>query len=156
MSSLPSPSALQGVSIQPEPEGILYCQFNSPERSAIDEWATWIEQWQLQGLWYGKAVIRLLIDCRAIEKQPLRYFLECLSDYNREYPMLTPPHLRLAYVSPDGVPVLSLFGVLADLIEGLEAEFFEASAYTQARAWLMSDLAPLPRPQDDSSESDWH
>lgn len=156
MSTLPSLSTHPGLRIDTSPEGIILSQFHSAERSAVDEWTRWIEAYQLQGLWYGKNIIHLLVDCRSIDKPPIRYFLECLSDYNREYPQLKPPKVRLAYVHAEQTNILAVFMVLADLIEGLEAEFFPASAYAQAKTWLLSNAAPKPRTeQEQPGAGDW-
>lgn len=111
--------------------------FQETGRSAIDAWAAQIETLQLAGKWYGQAQVRILLDVRQIEL-PVRYLFECLSDYNRAYAHLVPPHVRLAYVHKPETIILGIYRMFAELMSTpCTAEFFSADQYADAVKWLL-------------------
>lgn len=109
--------------------------FHAGSRDAVKEWAQHIERLQLAQNWYGQDHIRLLLDARDAVNLPIRYLFEMLSDYNRPYPNLEPPHLTMAYLrSPDTV-ILDIYLMMAELFEPpLTVQFFTDDA--KAQAWL--------------------
>lgn len=120
--------------------GVHEFRFLEPTRDAVDEWANHLEQLQLQGHWYGRETVRLILDTRQSGSLPIRYLFECLSDYNREYAHLKPPKVRIAYVHAPSQIILPIFSTFADLMPvPTKARFFEADAYDQALAWLHSE-----------------
>lgn len=109
--------------------------FRSSDRSAIDAWVDILEDIQLQGRWYGKPKVSLLLDARQASYLPLRYLFECLSDYNRAYPDLTPPRVQMAYIHSPTAVILSIYYTLAELMaQPVTVEFFTEKA--EGIAWL--------------------
>lgn len=120
--------------------GVFEFTFFADNHHAVDQWANLIEQLQLEGKWYGQPVVRLLMDTRESGQLPLRYLFECLSDYNREYPHLQPPHVRLAYVHSSAFTMLDVFKMFATLMPSpTAAEFFDETQYDQAVSWVLSN-----------------
>lgn len=110
-------------------------ELSEGSRDAVKALADCIEKLQLDGKWYGKGHLRLLVDARIAVGLPIRYLFEVLSDYNRPYPNLEPPKLSLAYLrSPDTV-ILDVYHMLAELFEPpLTVQFFTDDA--RAKRWL--------------------
>lgn len=122
--------------------GIHQFTFFADDRSAVDEWAAHIEQLQINGKWYGKGVMRLLLDSRASGQLPMRYLFECLSDYNREYEhlRLKAPEIRMAYVHDDSIAILEIFNLFAGLMPvPTQARFFSDHEIEAAKVWLLAD-----------------
>jgi len=139
------------IHIVEDSQGIYTCVFHSSEREAIDQWMAIIEDWQVKGLWYGREQVYLLVDASQVKGLPLRYLLECLADYNRVYPGLQPPHVRLAYLYAPQERVPAVFSLVARLMnDRLQADYFESNQEEQARAWLLSLCLPTERPSDDT------
>ena len=125
---------------QERDNGVFEFTFFADDYHAVDQWADRIEQLQLAGKWYGKSVVRLLLDTRNSGQLPLRYLFECLSDYNREYPHLQPPHVRLAYVHSSSFTMLDVFKMFATLLPvPTVAEFFTEDEYDDAMNWVLAD-----------------
>lgn len=105
-------------------------------REAVKTMAHYIEQIQVAHEWYGREQIRLLVDARSAVGLPIRYLFELLSDYNRAYPNLEPPRLKLALVrSPDAV-ILDIYHMMAELFEPpLTVQFFIDE--DRAKRWLL-------------------
>lgn len=117
--------------------------FEAGTREAVRAWAHELEQVQLAGNWYGKERVRVLLDARRAVDLPIRYLFECLSDYNREYPDLKPPRVRMAYLHDSETIILSIFYMFAELLaEEVTVEFFTDKA--EALAWLQADPASEP------------
>lgn len=111
--------------------------FEKTGREAIDAWAAQLEGLQLVGKWYGREQVRVLLDVRDVEL-PIRYLFECLSDYNRAYQNLVPPHVRLAYVHKPGTIILEIYRMFAELMSTpCTAEFFDSDRYPDAIKWLL-------------------
>ena len=109
--------------------------FRSGSREAVREWLNQLETIQLAGDWYGKDAVYVLLDARQAVDLPIRYLFECLSDYNREYPDLKPPAVKIAYLHHPDTIVLSIFYLFAELLDSsVTVEFFADSS--KARAWL--------------------
>ncbi len=118
-------------------DGIYEFVFAQTGREAIDAWAAQLETLQLAGNWYGKGQVRVLLDVRDVEL-PVRYLFECLSDYNRAYHNLIPPHVRLAYVHKPATIILDIYRMFAELMSTpCTAEFFPAERYAEAVKWLL-------------------
>jgi hypothetical protein len=111
--------------------------FTDGSRDAVRAWANHIEQLQLGQGWYNHGHMHLLLDAREAVHLPIRYLFEVLSDYNRAYPNLEPPRVKMAYLrSPDTV-VLDVYHMMAELFEPpLTVQFFTDE--NKARAWLQS------------------
>lgn len=110
---------------------------NEGTRDAVKAWANHIEELQLAQQWYGIERVHLLVDARNAVGLPIRYLFEILSDYNRAYPDLEPPALKLAFLrSPDTV-ILDIYHMMAELFDPpLSIQFFiEESA---AKRWLIN------------------
>jgi hypothetical protein len=109
--------------------------FHAENREAILTWAQHIENLQLNGQWYDKGHIKLLIDARQAINLSLRYFFEMLSDYNRAYPDLEAPRITMAFLrSPDTV-ILDIYLMMAELFEPpLTVQFFTDEE--KALRWL--------------------
>jgi hypothetical protein len=111
--------------------------FHDDSREAVQEWASHIEQLQLAQEWYNKGQINLLLDAREAVNLPIRYLFEMLSDYNRIYPGLEAPRLKLAYLRSPETIVLDVYSMMAELFEPpLTVQFF--TDVSKARAWLQS------------------
>ncbi|MCS6835985.1 MAG: STAS/SEC14 domain-containing protein [Anaerolineae bacterium] len=137
-------------------QNICTCVFFSSSREAIDEWMSIIEKWQVRGLWYGRQVVRLLVDASQVKGLPLRYLLECLADYNRAYPGLQAPNVRLAYLYSADERVPSVFSLVARLMSNtLQADYFPREQLEAARAWLLSNDPPIERTLENADLSDW-
>jgi hypothetical protein len=118
-------------------DGIYEFVFEQTGREAIDAWAGQLEELQLAGKWYGKAQVCVLLDVRHVEL-PVRYLFECLSDYNRAYRNLIPPHVRLAYIHKPETIILDIYRMFAELMSTpCTAEFFVADRYAEAIKWLL-------------------
>lgn len=118
-------------------DGILEFVFEQTGREAINAWAAQLEALQLAGKWYGQGQVRVLLDVRGVEL-PVRYLFECLSDYNRAYNNLIPPHVRLAYVHKPETIILDIYRMFAELMSTpCTAEFFAADRYPDAINWLL-------------------
>lgn len=111
--------------------------FSEGSRDAVKVFAQHIENLQLAKNWYGKGQVRLLLDARTAINLPVRYLFEILSDYNRAYPDLAPPQIKMAYVrSPDTV-ILDIYNMMAELFEPpLTVQFF--TDIERAQRWLES------------------
>lgn len=121
------------------PDGVHQFTFHETSREAVDEWTNHLEQLQLAHKWYGKGIVRLMLDARA-GSLPIRYLFECLSDYNREYAELTPPHVRMAYVYGEESQMLSIFASFADLMPvPTRAAFFKSEEFDKALGWLKTE-----------------
>jgi len=105
-------------------------------RDAVKAMANHIEELQLARQWYGIDQIRMLVDAREAVGLPIRYLFEILSDYNRAYPDLEPPGLKLAFLrSPDTV-ILDIYHMMAELFDPpLSIQFFIDE--DAAKRWLM-------------------
>lgn len=118
-------------------EEVHYFTFENEGREAVDQWAAQVEQLQLDGKWYGKDIVRLVLDARHSANIPIRYLFECLSDYNREYPHLTPPYVRLAFIHSDNTVVLSIFRSFSEMSSTpMSVEFFSESDHAAALDWV--------------------
>jgi hypothetical protein len=74
---------------------------------------------------------------RAAVNLPIRYLFEMLSDYNRSYPNLAAPQVKMAYLRSPETVVLDVYSMMAELFEPpLTVQFFTDE--TKARAWLQS------------------
>ena len=111
--------------------------FPEGTREAVKAWADHIENLQLQQVWYNTGQMNILIDARSAIDLPIRYLFEMLSDYNRGYPNLEAPHVKMAYLrSPDTV-VLDIYQMMAELFDPpLTVQFFTDE--DKARTWLKS------------------
>ena len=111
--------------------------FHGENRDAVQAWANHVEQLQLAQAWYNKNQIDILVDAREAVNLPIRYLFEMLSDYNRSYPNLEAPRVKMAYLrSPDTV-VLDIYQMMAELFEPpLTIQFFTDE--NKARVWLQS------------------
>lgn len=119
-------------------DGVHRFTFEAGTREAVRAWAHELEQVQLAGQWYGKEHVRVLLDARQAIDLPIRYLFECLSDYNREYPDLKPPHVRMAYLHNSETIILSIFYMFAELLaEEVTVEFFTDKQ--AALAWVQAD-----------------
>jgi hypothetical protein len=149
-------AAEEKIHITQDAQGIYTCVFYSPSRDAIDDWMSIIEEWQVRGLWYSREVVRLLVDSSQVRGLPLRYLLECLADYNRTYPGLQAPYVRLAYLYSADERVPAVFSLVARLMsDTLQADYFPLEQAEAARAWLLSDQPPTDRPVDESNLQSW-
>jgi hypothetical protein len=111
--------------------------FRDDSRDAVQAWANHIEQLQLAQTWYNKAQIHLLLDAREAVNLPIRYLFEMLSDYNRSYPNLQAPRVKMAYLRSPETVVLDVYSMMAELFEPpLTVQFFTDAS--KARAWLQS------------------
>jgi hypothetical protein len=114
--------------------------FRTGSREAVRAWLDRLEKIQLAGEWYGKDAVYVLLDARQAVDLPIRSLFECLSDYNREYPDLKPPSVRMAYLHHPDTIVLSIYYLFAELLDSsVTVEFFDDER--EARAWLQSDTA---------------
>ena len=111
--------------------------FHGESRDAVQAWANHVEQLQLAQAWYNKNQVEILVDAREAVNLPIRYLFELLSDYNRSYPNLEAPRVKMAYLrSPDTV-VLDIYQMMAELFEPpLTIQFFIDE--NKARTWLQS------------------
>lgn len=117
--------------------GVHHFTFEADGHAAVDAWAHQIEQLQLAGKWYGLPLVRMVIDARKTPQIPIRYFFECLSDYNREYPGLKPPSLQIAFIHDPNTVVLSIFHSFAELMSTpVEARYFPSHQDDAALKWL--------------------
>lgn len=106
-------------------------------RKAVDVWAHHIEQLQIDRKWYGLGHIRLLVDAREAKGLPIRYLFEMLSDYNRAYEGLEPPHITLAYLRNPDTVILDVYHMMAEYFEPpLTVQFFTDEA--RAKNWLIN------------------
>jgi hypothetical protein len=122
---------------QPQSDNQHHFTFRSGTRQAVREWLNRLETIQLKGKWYGKDRVYLLLDARQAVDLPVRYLFECLSDYNREYPDLQPPSVRIAYLHHPDTIVLSIYYLFAELMDSsVTVEFFSDEA--AALDWLRS------------------
>ncbi|QPC82215.1 hypothetical protein G4Y79_21405 [Phototrophicus methaneseepsis] len=120
--------------------GVFQFTFKDEGHAAVNEWTNHIERLQLDGKWYGRDKVYLMLDTRESGQLPLRYLFECLGDYNREYPRLVPPQVRLAYLYPASFTMLDVFKLFATLLPvPTVAEFFQEDAYQDAMNWLLAD-----------------
>lgn len=111
--------------------------FTDSSRDAVKAWSNYIEQLQLQQAWYNKEQMNLLIDARDAVDLPIRYLFEMLSDYNRSYPNLQAPRIKMAYLRSPDTLVLDIYQMMAELFEPpLTVQFFTDE--NKARAWLNS------------------
>ncbi|MEL6404090.1 MAG: hypothetical protein AAFV98_04825 [Chloroflexota bacterium] len=112
--------------------------FTEGSRGAVKAFAQRIESLQVSGKWYGKGTVFLLLDAQSALGLPIRYLFEIISDYNRVYPDLDPPHIKMAFVrSPDTV-ILDIYHMMAELFEPpLTVQFFTES--DRAERWLLTD-----------------
>jgi hypothetical protein len=111
--------------------------FHGDSRDAVQAWANHIEQLQLRQTWYNNDQICLLLDARAAVNLPIRYLFEMLSDYNRSYPNLEAPRVKMAYLRSPETVVLDVYSMMAELFEPpLTVQFFTDA--NKARAWLHS------------------
>lgn len=125
---------------QPLADNVHKFVFVTNTREAIQEWAQHIERLQLAHRWYNRGHIRLLLDARTIREFPIRYLFEVLSDYNRAYPELEPPHLTMGFLHHPDTPILSIFYQFADLLHPpLMLRFFTDES--QALRWLQVDAS---------------
>lgn len=111
--------------------------FHDDSREAVQAWAYHIEQLQLAQSWYNKGQISLLMDAREAVNLPIRYLFEMLSDYNRNYPNLEAPRVKMAYLRSPETVVLDVYSMMAELFEPpLAVQFFTDE--NKARSWLQS------------------
>jgi hypothetical protein len=111
--------------------------FRGENRDAVQAWANHIEQLQLAQTWYNKGQIDMLLDAREAINLPIRHLFEVLSDYNRSYPNLEAPRVKMAYLRSPETVVLDIYSMMAELFEPpLTIQFFTDEA--KARAWLQS------------------
>ncbi|MDQ7026749.1 MAG: hypothetical protein Q9P01_10965 [Anaerolineae bacterium] len=111
--------------------------FHDDGREAVQAWAKHIEQLQLAQSWYNKGHINLLMDAREAVNLPIRYLFEILSDYNRHYPSLDAPRVKMAYLRSPETVVLDVYSMMAELFEPpLTVQFFTDE--NKARTWLQS------------------
>jgi len=109
--------------------------FHDNSRDAIKAWANHVEQLQLKRAWYGKSLVRLLLDARKTPDLSLRFLFEMLSDYNRPYPQLVPPQVRIAYLHNSDTKILSVYYQFAELMkQPTSIEFFKDK--DAALSWL--------------------
>lgn len=149
-------AACNKIHITQDSQGIYTCVFLSASRDAIDDWMSIIEEWQVRGLWYGREVIRFLVDSTQVSGLPLRYLLECLADYNRVYSSLQAPNVRLAYLYSSQERVPAVFSLVARLMnDTLQADYFLQERVEAARAWLLSNDPPTERLTDESQLDPW-
>ncbi len=114
--------------------------FQNGSRDAVRDWLDQLEKIQLDGDWYDKEAVYVLLDARQAVDLPIRYLFECLSDYNREYPDLKPPSVYMAYLHHPDTIVLSIYYLFAELLDSsVTVEFFDDES--EARAWLQSSAA---------------
>lgn len=112
--------------------------FHASNREALKEWANHVEELQLQHQWYNRSLMRLFIDARSSVGLSVRAFFEYLSDYNRPYPQLTPPHIRIAFLHSPHFEVKDVYQQFADLMTvPTTIKFFEEEA--KAMEWLQSE-----------------
>lgn len=106
-------------------------------RDAVDDWAEYIEDLQVNHAWYGLGHVRLLIDARQAIDLPIRYLFEILSDYNRPYEGLVPPRITLAYLRSVDTVILDVYHMMAEYFDPpLTVQFFTDE--TRARQWLIN------------------
>jgi hypothetical protein len=111
--------------------------FRTDSRDAVQAWANHIEGLQLAQTWYNKGQIEILLDARDAINLPIRYLFEMLSDYNRSYPNLEAPRVKMAYLRSPETVVLDIYSMMAELFEPpLTVQFFTDE--NKARAWLQA------------------
>ena len=109
---------------------------NEGSREAVDVWANYIEQLQIDHQWYGLGHIRLLVDARDAMGLPIRYLFEMLSDYNRAYEHLDPPRITLAYLRNPDTVILDVYHMMAEYFDPpLTVQFFTDA--DRAEQWLL-------------------
>lgn len=109
--------------------------FKAGNRTAVKRWADHVEQLQLTQKWYNHDLLRLLLDATAAPALPVRVFFEYLSDYNRPYPDLSPPKLRIALLHTDQFEIKDVYYQFADLMTApTTIEFFKSEQ--EALDWL--------------------